>query len=226
MAPKSEIKTVADFIKNVVDEGKYNPRVVYRGQADHSWELQPKIDRREFLEYRTKWNWSREEHEKELLNDFRKALAGLSVTIPDCEWDLLALGQHHGLATRLLDWTSNPLVALFFALEEDRGTDAAVWRYSFGDGINVEETSIWESKEMAYFTPSHVSARISAQSGGFVAFPFEGHPSQVDEFHLVRYKNRGKLKKQLATLGISEATIYPGIDGLCQHTNWRYSRVP
>jgi hypothetical protein len=69
-----------------------------------------------------------EAHERHLLTSFRK-YALRSAVHGDWVWNWLSLAKHHGLPTRLLDWSYSPFVAMHFATHDIRSydEDAAIW---------------------------------------------------------------------------------------------------
>lgn len=93
----------------------YGPEFIYRGVTNaEAYKLIPKIGRATIAQ-----DWAGDASvEQWMLSQFRlRARPYLHDSlVPTNKWDLVALAQHHGLPTRLLDWTQNPLAATFFAV--------------------------------------------------------------------------------------------------------------
>ncbi|ATB35672.1 FRG domain-containing protein [Cystobacter fuscus] len=102
---------------------RFRPTLAFRGMPDSSMDLATGLNRRG-------GDYSRQEHV--MLRAFRKYARGTAYPCGSV-WDWLALAQHHGLPTRLLDWTFSPYVALHFLSEnlELYGTDGVVWSVDY-----------------------------------------------------------------------------------------------
>jgi hypothetical protein len=98
---------------------RFRSPYIYRGMWNHGYNLQTSL-------IRLGGDYSKLEHH--LLRNFRK-YAHEDASPGNSIWNWLAVAQHHGLPTRLLDWTYSPYVALHFATADFRNydTDAAIW---------------------------------------------------------------------------------------------------
>jgi FRG domain len=108
--------TVSDFSSLHKLLSKYLSREewVFRGQSNAAWTLVPKVGRPPFC---------RRVMDNNLFREWKRRAVEYVGTPWVSDWDWLAVAQHHGLPTRLLDWKDNPLNAVYFALREPCDAD-------------------------------------------------------------------------------------------------------
>ena len=200
---------------------------IFRGHSDSSWKLVPKAGRETF-----------KGNDQTLFKDWKlRAIEYLPPrTLSD--WDWLAIAQHHGLTTRLLDWTTNPLNAAYFALhgqadrpeEADRPAviHAAKFETSFGKSADNLHTDPMTCEGISIFRPSGVVPRITRQGGLFTihgppSSRMEELPTGVVTLHriVIGPRYRARLLADLAFYGITSASLFPDLDGLSRFLNWK-----
>lgn len=212
-------------VKDLLDVVQENltKTVVYRGVTFASHKLIPKIGRR-----RSRSNALLSgRDEKYILKLFKERVIAYLNVAPASEWEWLAIAQHHGLPTRLLDWTRNPLVAAFFAVEEKQeekvASDSVIYAYPSNTYLKVHlHPDPFKVDRVARVIPSHVSTRITVQSGLFTIHPDPTEafdPPSLQKF-IVPVANRRAIKRELNKIGIDRASLFPDLDGIARHIDW------
>jgi hypothetical protein len=202
---------------------------VYRGHREDGWLPVPKIDRLEYSQYRREKGWDRLQHEGWLLKEFMKAARPHVSIEPQDKWEWLGIAQHYGLATRLLDWTANPIIALFFAVEKpNNGDKSAVWCYKHKGQSSTSFPDPFQIPELVFYDPPHLSSRVPAQAGCFTAYPTGdggNHDAWPGSVRRVKISGiaRSTVRAELIHIGINRASLFPDLDGIALHTNRRFS---
>lgn len=164
MIKNIEVKELSEIL-NILQKQPYDERVgrnrasyLYRGLSNSSYKLETSLKR----------NCKDKQYdiESSILRNFAKYAINEDPELKDSIWRQLILGQHHGLPTRLLDWTYSPLVGLHFAtsgeaLSDMDKNDCLLWE------IDIEELNkllpsnyqkILKKENAFIFTPEMLSA--------------------------------------------------------------------
>jgi len=225
------------------------PAFVYRGQTLYEWPLISGIDRlqKRYPKRKNLRPGGRDFQCPPLSEDgqlkaFKNAIRGRRGPSPaDLPTDdLWALGQHHGLATPLLDWTRSPFVALFFAFEEESCfTDGQNWGRPENRGVYMLSTSGIDEPPKGENDPMYVltsecdtNYRLVSQSGVLIRIPRQ---TDVETYTAKRLQNsslqaafikvkipnidRDDCLVALNKMNVNHMTLFPDIDGAAKHVN-------
>lgn len=244
---------------------KDQSNLVYRGQADATWELIPSLLRNEDTNPLLKFMGKRVKadqlvhNEISLLEMFVQYCDDVGLRIPNDSmkfrkeilntqtqdkyyiqpefWpnpeliELMALAQHHGVPTRLLDWTKQPYVAVYFAVSSamenykkwEKNSKLAIWT------LNTLQSELYHVVNI-YQVPGSTSHHIPAQSGLFTVHPHSGYRNA--EFKITGLENEFPSLPEPALIkltipvsesinlynlclraGINGAKLFPSADG-------------
>lgn len=227
----------------------------FRGQASAEWSLKSSLSRHVEVSKVSKRVWRRQESRIRRIFE-RKAHLFLNDLPQGDELEWLALMQHHGAPTRLLDFTWSPYVAAFFALERATG-DAAIWAINLPLLWTIHDRHEISGVDVIQADPRHLAAfnqyysnnrhafvwqgdpfrmpqRVVAQSGTFlvsshlgktvedILASYPGSGELLVQFVLETSKLRAEAMSSLYSMNITQATLFPGLDGLARSMAYEF----
>jgi len=219
-----EVSKLCEFVE-LVTWMSLDGKIVFRGQT-RDWPLIPSVgrcpERSLFLS-----------REYKILDEFKRESVPYLNIQPKNDWQWLSVAQHNRLPTRLLDWSKNPLAALWFSVKDPAAFESPsiVWCLNYIDKEAIYNTekhdSPFDIDQLYLYFPEHVFPSIEAQGGVFtVHYREDENDSKFrpleeiyeDEPKLVRIQIAPSfvptLRYQLFRVGISPASLFPGISGI------------
>ena len=164
--PKGQyIANIGSYIEEIEYIGDDATILLFRGQ-DCNEPLLPKIAR-------PNPKIDTIDKERQMLAELKRRTARNPALLGKDDWDALVVAQHFGMATRLLDWTTNPLIALWFAVSNlDALSSGYVYMLPVTEDLILgpeSDPDPFDFGKTRVFKPSINNERIAAQAGWFTA---------------------------------------------------------
>lgn len=227
------------FQSFMIKDVKYS-EYIYRGQACSNWALSTSLDRAIAAHLRGKTKKEKSETIQQHLAEFKNGCRGRGVSskcgVDEDEW--WALGQHHGLYTPLLDWTTSPYVAAFFAFisQPSKATTQfrCIWSLLLPSVKKISEELSEKDKGKFFIPENDENSRLIAQGGMFSRIPigigleawvrkhFKGSPDVVLDKILIPETYRTTALTHLNRMHINHTRLFPDLGGAANSTNMKF----
>lgn len=183
-----------------------------RGVSNHEHALLPSLFRHAEID-------AADAREKKMMWVFKTHAKAHFDKSPQNEVEWLTIAQHHGLPTRLLDWSLSPLIACYFAVQSLSPADGAIYVYDVGGFKKEEEIDLTNLREIVAVFPSHSTRRVTAQSGVFTIHPTSRMNLETEKIKkiMIRADKKKYFLEKLFKYGVHHATVFPDLDGLSRY---------
>jgi hypothetical protein len=191
-----------------------DPNMIFRGVSDSKHLLIPSIGRQKYTQLTNLYDY-----EREVFENFKQKAHPYLSHEPRNEFEWLYLAQHYGIPTRLLDWTENPLVALYFMCEKEPEKEGAVYKYLLTNWFfNVVGSDPFWIRKIGGLRPPHKDVRYINQAGTFSIHPEVTEP--LDDNGILKCVFSPEVKEiirwQIHKLGIRATFIFPSLESVAR----------
>lgn len=189
----------------------------FRGHSQENWDLVPKAGRPPFVD----------RNDQEIFRNWKRRAKGLIEVSHDSDMDLLTIAQHYGLATRLLDWSLNPLIATYFACSDnfDRNGQLFIYKSIVINSDQIKAPFDTDNQSIRMIQPVGTNARLNNQLGYFTLHNPPNLSLMNNDIYSIIIPSdlKQEIIFMLNQFGVNNLSIFPDIEGLTQHLNWFYS---
>lgn len=212
---------------------------MFRGQSDATWNIVPGLYRRDGVPVgggTVEANF--DSFEQMAIERFFNEGHPYLPTLPRSYSNDRILAQHFGVPTRLLDWTTDPFVAAFFAVESwNKESDAAIFMVLPDAHHRPEDVRTLGPHKVISLTPPAIDRRIPAQKSVFTFHPYgpEDEPFMPIDLReeignkitttgntltrgfakiTIEQRHKRNLLDQLLRMGVDKRNLFPGLDGV------------